>query len=204
MKFKEFIDYFIEFHNNNKDYNEPLFKVLSDIKNDKQNYGLCLEFGVWNGHTISYIAKELPNWKIYGFDSFEGLPEAWSRPDDQKYIKGYFSTNGRMPSLSSNINLIKGWFDETLPVWISNHTDEQINLLHVDCDIYSSTQTVLNYCKPLIASQTIIIFDELITYPNFENHEIKAFYEFIQYSNLKFKILYSGGYNLEKVAIIIQ
>lgn len=204
MNFNNFIKTFIDFHNNNKDINEPLFKVIADINNSNKQHGLCLEFGVWNGLTISYINEKLPNWNIYGFDSFEGLPESWNRSDDSRYIKGYFSLNGQPPILHNNINIVKGWFDITLPDWISCSKHNQVDLLHIDCDIYSSTKCVLDNCVSLIKKDTIIVFDELISYCDFEQHEIKALYEFIKKTNLNFKILYSGGWNLEKVAIIIQ
>ena len=35
-----------------------------------------LEFGVYRGATIRQLRNSLPNeYKLYGFDSFEGLPE---------------------------------------------------------------------------------------------------------------------------------
>lgn len=37
--------------------------------------GLHLEFGVFKGKIINMIAESLPKKKIYGFDSFDGLPE---------------------------------------------------------------------------------------------------------------------------------
>lgn len=38
--------------------------------------GLILEFGVWRGGTINHIAGKTKR-TVYGFDSFEGLPEDW-------------------------------------------------------------------------------------------------------------------------------
>lgn len=201
---ESFISRFIDFHEKNKDLQEPLFKVVRDFKGKKYN-GLCLEFGVWTGQTISYINQELSSWYIYGFDSFEGLPEKWDRSDDNRYEPGYFSLNGTIPELNKNIKLIKGWFKDTLPSWLNKHKYyKHIDLLHIDCDIYSSSKTILDYCKNLINKDTIIVFDELINYTDFQKHEIKALYEFIESTQLDFEILYSGGYNLEKVAIIIK
>ena len=40
--------------------------------------GLYLEFGVRSGSTITHIARQIPDNTVYGFDSFEGLPENWS------------------------------------------------------------------------------------------------------------------------------
>ena len=49
---------------------------------------------------------------IYGFDSFEGLPDAWI----PGFPKGYFDMKGSLPPVAPNVQLIKGWFDETLPL----------------------------------------------------------------------------------------
>ena len=70
---------------------------------------LWLEFGVASGNTINYISKFTNN-TVYGFDSFEGLPEKWRDGIE----KGFFSRNGILPQVNSNVKLIKGWFNETL------------------------------------------------------------------------------------------
>ena len=60
----------------------------------KQNT-LWLEFGVASGRTINYISKFTTD-TVYGFDSFEGLPEKWRDGFD----KGAFSSNGNMPNVN--------------------------------------------------------------------------------------------------------
>lgn len=205
MSYYRFLKRFSRYYENNHSYQEPLYLVIEDLIKKHNNTGLCMEFGVWTGSTITYIANNLPTWDIYGFDSFEGLPEKWTRLDDNKYEKGYFSLNGIQPVVPSNVNLVAGWFNETLPIWINTHCSHQkIDLLHIDCDIYSSTATVLSQLYKIIKPGTIIVFDEFINYSNYDQHEIKAFYEFIEMTNLYFDILYMGGYNLEKTAIIIK
>ena len=49
--------------------------------------GYYLEFGVFSGKTINHIAKKI-KYNIYGFDSFEGLPEFWR----EGFEKGTFNT----------------------------------------------------------------------------------------------------------------
>lgn len=39
--------------------------------------GHYLEFGVFTGGTIKFMAKRVNGAVIHGFDSFEGLPEDW-------------------------------------------------------------------------------------------------------------------------------
>lgn len=197
---KKFVKKVTDFANINANKIEPLHICVNELKETK---GLYLEFGVWKGDSISYVCDNLPLWEIVGFDSFEGSPEKWDRKDDDKYNPGYFSLDGKIPSLNPRIRLIKGWFDETLPTWIKNNNITKVDLLHVDCDIYSSAMTVLDELTPYIKSGTVIVFDEFLFYDNFENHEIKAFYEFINKTELYFEILYCGGYNLEKCSVLI-
>jgi hypothetical protein len=42
------------------------------------------------------------------------LPEKWR----DGFGKGSFSRNGNFPKVNSNVELIKGWFHETLPNFI--------------------------------------------------------------------------------------
>ena len=57
-----------------KDREELLRYSISKTKAN----GLFLEFGVSAGRTVNYIASLVPDKTIYGFDSFEGLPEDWN------------------------------------------------------------------------------------------------------------------------------
>jgi hypothetical protein len=49
--------------------------------------GLVMEYGVASGHTINQIADGFPHRTVYGFDSFQGLPEDWTSGQN----KGHFS-----------------------------------------------------------------------------------------------------------------
>lgn len=40
---------------------------------------IVLEFGVFSGRTLAHIAHKANPTIVHGFDSFEGLPEKWSR-----------------------------------------------------------------------------------------------------------------------------
>jgi hypothetical protein len=54
-----------------------------------------------------------------------------------------------------------------------------IALLHIDCDLYSSTKTIFELLSDRIVPGTVIVFDELVNYPAFKKHEVLAFYEFL-------------------------
>jgi hypothetical protein len=140
--------------------------------------GLCVECGVYSGTSINKIAHVVDPRKVYGFDSFEGLPESWQRPDMQ-FGKGAFDLRGRLPLCRPNVTLVPGWFDKTLPAFAAEHVGEKIGLLHVDCDLYSSTKCVFESLGHMLKHGTVIVFDELLDYPTYEEHEVKAFYEFL-------------------------
>jgi predicted O-methyltransferase YrrM len=134
--------------------------------------GMVLEFGVFSGTSINRIASQMPGRRVYGFDSFEGLPETW-RPG---FGQGKFKRTD-LPTVSENVELVIGWFDNTLPAFVASNPDEKLALLHVDCDLYSSTKTIFAFLADRIVPGTIIIFDEYFNYPEWRIHEYKAFLE---------------------------
>ena len=107
-----------------------------------------------------------------------------------------------LPTVAKNVELIKGWFDVTLPKFLEEHNEESIKLLHVDCDLYSSTKTVFGNLKDRIVPGTVIVFDEFFNYPGWKEGEYKAFMEFIDETGYKFEYL---GYVeiMEQVAVRI-
>ena len=166
------------------------------ISNVTINNGVVLEFGVYKGDTLNYIAKQLSKYDIYGFDSFEGLPEFWRDGFD----KGAFAVDN-LPQVEKNIKLIKGWFDKTLPTFIQTEKRE-IAYLHVDCDLYSSTKTIFEALGNQIVTGTVIVFDEYFNFSGWENDEYKAFQEFIKLTGKEYKYL-TFNHLHEQVAVII-
>ena len=144
--------------------------------------GLVLEFGVFQARTINMIA-EMYSGPIYGFDSFEGLPENWRTG----YAQGAFAMPA-LPKVKENVTLIKGWFENSLPNFLATHPGN-CKLLHVDCDLYSSTCTVLELLEDRIVPGTVIVFDEYFNYPGWEQGEHKAFTEFLKRKQCSFEYI---------------
>ena len=159
--------------------------------------GEILEFGVFEGNSINFISATLPDKVIYGFDSFEGLPEDW-RYDCQK---GAFNANNNLPPVNENVRLVKGWFNETLPEFVKEHP-EPCAFIHVDCDLYSSTKTIFHELKNQIVSGTVIAFDEYFNYPGWQQYEYKAFMEFVAENDIEFE--YIARTEHEQVAVKIK
>jgi len=159
--------------------------------------GLVLEFGVAKGASLRHLAG-LTTRQVHGFDSFGGLPEAWSGTREQA---GAFTQRGRLPKVPGNVTLHPGWFDTTLPAFAAA-TPGLAAFIHVDCDIYSSTVTILTILRERIVPGTVILFDEYFNYPGWRAHEYKAFQEFIASTGLSYQYI---GVSAEKghVAVLI-
>lgn len=135
--------------------------------------GLALEFGVAGGDSIKFLAEHT-NRQIHGFDSFEGLPEDWGGRHEEK---GHYSTGGNLPDVPINVTLHRGWFEDTVPAFLDTN-EETVAFAHIDCDLYSSTKTVLDAIAPRLSAGSILVFDEFFNIPNWREHEYRAFREF--------------------------
>jgi hypothetical protein len=149
--------------------------------------GLFLQFGVYQGESLKFIAERSDSY-VFGFDSFEGLPEDWFFQHDTNE----FNLGGQVPQIQThrdNIRLIKGWFKDTLPAFEEKLDCEVISFIHMDADIYSSTKEVFDSLGHRIVAGTVIVFDEYFNYPGWQNHEHKAFMEFVKTRNLDFEYI---------------
>lgn len=186
---------FVENNMLNTDSFHDKYSLLEYSINSAKINGLFLEFGVYRGTSINFISSKIHG-TVYGFDSFQGLPEDWR----DGFKKGHFELDD-LPKVNENVTLIKGWFDKTLPHFLTNN-DQLCSFIHIDCDLYSSTKTILGLLKKRITDGTIIVFDEFFNYPGWKNGEYKAFMEFIKDNSVDFEYIGYSRYD-QQVAIKI-
>lgn len=193
---REAVDYVIE-HMQSAMMLRDRFDLLRFALSRAPEAGLVLEFGVEKGLSINCLARATPR-TVHGFDSFEGLPEDWSGTGS---TRGTFDRRGTLPKVPGNVRLHVGWFDATLPAFLKE-TQETVALLHVDCDIYSSTRTIFDLLADRIRPGSVIVFDEYFNYPGWRQHEYKAFQEFCTERRRGYRYL---GYAGEKghVAVVM-
>jgi hypothetical protein len=156
--------------------------------------GLYLEFGVASGSTLRLIAECGPTGSVFGFDSFEGLPEFW-RPG---FDAGTFKMD-HVPDVPG-AELVPGWFDDTLPGFLEKHP-EPVAFLHLDADLYSSTRTVLLALASRLHAGTVIVFDEYFNFPDWQAHEHRAWVEFVAETGLTFEYL---GYTADDEQVVVR
>jgi hypothetical protein len=184
----------------------PLKYVFDKMQLQHKPGTLWLEFGVGEGITINYISSYTLD-KVYGFDSFYGLPEKWRDCFD----KGMFNRNGKPPKVNNNVEIVKGLFCDTLENFLKTK-NQKISFIHIDSDLYSSAKCVLDNVKTYLDVDCMIIFDEFVNYPQFDSDtcELKAFYDFITENEVKYSwigmngTLGMEGYYHENVAVMIH
>ena len=158
--------------------------------------GLVVEFGVAKGASLRNLASQTAR-QVHGFDSFGGLPEAWSGTKEQA---GAFTQKGKLPKVPPNAVLHPGWFDQTLPPFLASHEGDAA-FIHVDCDIYTSTVIIFSALRDRIIPGTVVLFDEYFNYPGWRAHEYKAFQEFIRQVGLTYEYI---GFSAEKGHVAVR
>ena len=133
-----------------------------------------MEFGVAGGTSINCLSNLLTSYSFVGFDSFIGLKEDWV---GHHATKGAYSQNGVLPKVNSNVILVAGWFDETIPTYIEKNGIANLKFIHIDCDTYEAAIAVFNELGDYLHPGMLILFDELLGYPNWQNGEFKALHE---------------------------
>lgn len=172
------------------------YRTLEYALSRTSGSGMALEFGVYSGTTMKMISSALAGRDVYGFDSFEGLPEPWRTGFDA----GHFDVD-KLPDVGS-AELVVGWFDETLPDFLADHPGP-VTFLHVDSDLYSSARTVLELVGPRLEPGSIVVFDEYFNYPGWQQHEYRAWQEHVERTGLEYSYL-AYTYDNEQVVIRID
>jgi hypothetical protein len=146
--------------------------------------GHYLEFGVWNGESMASFWRQLrwyfgrvprDRWKLYGFDSFVGLPAPQGDADRHPFVgEGSFRSKGteevrrvlrRAGCEEERVQLIPGVFEESLTPELKERLGRpRASLVNIDVDFHSSTLTVLNWVEDLLADGSLVYFDDVMFY----------------------------------------
>ena len=106
---------------------------------------------------------------MWAFDSFQGLPEASGSQDKHpQWKKGTMATGvdtfqkictaHGIPK--TDYTVIEGFYEETLTQMPHTVPPIDIALAYIDCDMYSSTKTVLEFLMPRLKHGMIIGLDD--------------------------------------------
>ena len=158
--------------------------------------GMALEFGVASGTTLRIVAEAFTEREgtVAGFDVFSGLPETWRTG----FPVGEFAQES-IPEVPG-AQLVPGLFEDTLPSFLNDESGP-VAFLHLDADLYSSTKTVLDLLGDRLVPGSIVVFDEFFNYPGWQQHEYRAWTEFVTRTGISFEYL---GYTVDNEQVIVE
>jgi hypothetical protein len=135
-----------------------LYRQVNDIalRNVPIDY---LEFGVYEGWSIRQWSQlnPHPGSRFVGFDTFTGLPEDWNALRKA----GAFDVKGVSPSdTDSRVTFVAGLFQKTLVDFLRGFELRNQLVVHIDCDLYSSTLFCLATLDRHMPPGSVVIFDE--------------------------------------------
>lgn len=132
--------------------------------------GDFIECGAFRGATsclLGLLIKELGiDKRVYVLDSFAGMPQPDPHHDEPHFHAGMLASDlaqcrARIQSLGLEdvAVVLPGWFDDTLPRLPAAAT---YSLIHIDCDLYTSTKACLDALYPKAAERAPVIFDDYL------------------------------------------
>lgn len=156
--------------------------------------GEYVEFGSWGGNTMNqaYLAMERAGVArhMWAFDSFEGLPEASDPRDEhpgwqpgsaagQGGVGEFYAACDRHGIPRDAYTAVEGYFDSTLPRIGLDEAPNDIAVAYIDCNMYTSAVTVLDFLAPRLKHGMIVAFDDYFCWsPTLVSAERSAFAEF--------------------------
>ena len=134
--------------------------------------GDYVEFGCWSGQTFGTAFRELRRHSsvrhMWAMDSFQGLPSStdardehpWWQPGAMAMSEEDFREACRRNGIQEhNYTTVPGYYEESLSRNDST-LPQNICLAYIDCDMYSSTMTVLEFLLPRLKQGMIIAMDD--------------------------------------------
>jgi hypothetical protein len=155
-------------------YRTLLRRGLETLRAHGSPLGDYLEFGVYNGTSLISTYREtetlaLTGMRLFGFDSFQGLPPAAAWEDDGTWRPGAWRSELAFTEAvlategvdRTRVTLVPGWFSDTCtPETAARLGIRHASVIMIDCDIYSSTKEALAFCAPLIGDRALMLFDD--------------------------------------------
>ena len=136
--------------------------------------GDYLEFGVCHGTSMTSMHRALVrvglgHVRMFGFDSFEGLPSE-AAEDYGGWQPGQFDSDEdhtRELLTEAGVDwdrarLVRGWFSETLTpeLLAAEGLERRVSVVMVDCDLYVSAKPALDFCAAALGDRAIVFFDD--------------------------------------------
>lgn len=174
-----------DWYQNDWDYQRrhTLYQEVSKVENLSNIAIDYFEFGVCGGHSFRWWLEHNtnPDSKFYGFDTFEGLPEAYG-----PFAKGTMAVALENLNINdSRANFYKGLFQDTLVPFLDGYKNGRRKLIHMDADIFSATIFTFSQMYRFLNDGDIILFDEFAV----PTHEFMAFKIFTESFYVNYEVI---------------
>jgi len=138
------------------------------------------EFGCWGATTFCVAYRMLVRCPyqsgpchLWGFDSFAGLPPPSLAEDEHPaWVEGSMATSldefhglCRARGVPRDAyTTVAGFYDQSLQPNAPGPRPDKIRLAYIDCDLYSSTKSVLEFLLPRLQHGMVLAFDDYYCY----------------------------------------
>lgn len=135
--------------------------------------GDYVEFGSYGGHSLAAAHEAISligsDRRLWAFDSFSSLPEVTDPRDerwrvnlgiDQGGVERFHADCQALGLPRSAYTAVEGYFADTLPPLGDRGDPCDIAFAYVDCNMYASTVTVLEFLEPRLKHGMIVAFDD--------------------------------------------
>jgi predicted O-methyltransferase YrrM len=176
-----------------------------------------LEFGVFQGYSMLSAYKTLEaldakDVRLFGFDSFRGLPAPGPIDDDGYHREGMFScrreeVEARLAKCGvdmTRITLVEGYYDQTLVPETQSKLDlDSADVVLIDCDFYESSKHVLEFISLFLVDGSILLFDDWNLFERSSDRgQRRAFREFLEATRMRAEALFSFGWHGQSFVIV--
>jgi O-methyltransferase len=153
-------------------YRSGLTRLIEKV--GRAGIGDYLEFGVHSCTTLLCMYRELEamglkHVRLFGFDSFAGLPVSYVADDVGTWAPGAYKSDYEFAEQilkdekvnPARVFLTAGFFSETLtPDFPSRHSLSKVSAIMIDCDQYLGASEALTFSRPLIKDHALVLFDD--------------------------------------------
>jgi hypothetical protein len=137
-------------------------------------HGDYLEFGCGSNVrsfrlAYKYMKLEYSAPRLFAFDSFEGLPAPQGVDSHPQWAKGNMAVSTdmfrnimrEMGARDNEYVMVPGFYDKSLdPRSPETYGVKRAAMVFVDCDLYESTVSVLNFVKDILSDGAVLAFDD--------------------------------------------
>jgi len=138
--------------------------------------GHIMEFGVWKGANLMFLAKILKlmlpqtGKRVFGFDNFTGLPDGSEKdgPLGSDTVGLYEGNRAiieqaiRLFDLEGTVYLVEGDASVTIPAFADEFPDCLVSFAYIDFDLYDPCKAALDFLGNRLAVGGVIVFDEAL------------------------------------------